>query len=596
MKTKLLWFGFLGLFSCFVHGQIVINTNHPNNNGNGSVTFEVQNTNAYDIVITGAQCHLGTTTTNNIQLLYNTTPYVDTTPPWSFGTVGAGQNGWISAGTGVVSNSSTANGIVSVLSNLSLTIPAGSTYQLGLSATTMQYSTLSSGAGINTFSAGGVNLFTGDGISWGGTVYPATPANYPRGIIGGITFIPAMHFAVSAPATAAAGTAFNFTVTALDASNNVLTGYTGTVHFTSTDGAAVLPADTTLTNGTGTFSATLKTAGSRTITAADALTAANFGTSAPINVSAGAATHFSVSAPATATAGASFSFDVTALDQFENTDTAYAGTVQFTGTDGAAVLPADSTLTNGTGTFSATLKTAGSQTITATDTVTASITGASASIDVNAGAATHFAVSAPPLVTTGTAFAFTVTARDQNNNTATGYSGTVQFTSSDVSAALPADSTLTNGAGTFSATLATAGDQTITATDQSSLFSGTSGLIFAKTVSSVALITDCQATFVAGQDFTATAVVTGSSPTGAVDFLEDGNYITGCTGVTLNSGSASCDTNALPIGEGALMAIYSGDAFNSANGSAGLDLTILDPVDIVWRNSFEQVVAGCPTE
>ena len=192
MNKKLLWLGLFCLFSCFIYGQTVINTTHPNNNGNGSVTFNVQNTNAYDIIITGIQCHLGSTATNNIELLYNTSPYVDNAAPWSFGTVGAGQNGWISAGTGVVSNSNTANGIVPCLTSLSLTIPAGATYQLGLSATTMQYSTLTSGAGTNTFSGGGVNLITGDGISWGGTVYPSTPANYPRGLIGGITFIPAV--------------------------------------------------------------------------------------------------------------------------------------------------------------------------------------------------------------------------------------------------------------------------------------------------------------------------------------------------------------------------------------------------------------------
>ena len=187
----------LALVACWLtvavsYTQTTITTNHPNNNGNGSVTFNVQNTNAFDIIITGVQCHLGSTATNNIQLLYRTTPFVDNAAPWDFGTVGAGQNGWISAGTGVVSNSNTANGIVPALTSLSLTIPAGATYQLGLSATTMQYSTLTSGAGTNTFSGGGVNLLTGDGISWGGTVYPSTPANYPRGLIGGITFIAAV--------------------------------------------------------------------------------------------------------------------------------------------------------------------------------------------------------------------------------------------------------------------------------------------------------------------------------------------------------------------------------------------------------------------
>jgi hypothetical protein len=170
--------------------QTTVTTTHTNNNGNGSVTFNVQNTNAFDIIVTGVQCHLGTTATNNVELLYRTTPFVDLAAPWDFGTVGAGQNGWISAGTGAVSNSNTANGIVPALTGLFLIIPAGQTYQFGFSGTTIQYMTLTAGAGANTFSAGGVNIITGDGISWGGTVYPATPANYPRGFIGGITFVP----------------------------------------------------------------------------------------------------------------------------------------------------------------------------------------------------------------------------------------------------------------------------------------------------------------------------------------------------------------------------------------------------------------------
>src|ERR1700676_5588947 len=102
----------------------------------------------------------------------------------------------------------------------------------------------------------------------------------------------ATHFSVTAEATATAGTAFPFTVTALDASNNV-NGYSGTVHFSSSDGQAVLPTNSTLTSGTGTFSATLKTLGSQTITATDTVTASITGTSNSINVK-GAATHFSV--------------------------------------------------------------------------------------------------------------------------------------------------------------------------------------------------------------------------------------------------------------------------------------------------------------
>ena len=301
-------------------------------------------------------------------------------------------------------------------------------------------------------------------------------------LIGGAA--PATHFSVTAPGTATSGTAFNVSVTALDASNAVATGYTGTVHFTSTDGQAVLPANSTLANGVGTFSVTLKTIGSQTVTATDTVTPSITGTTGAVTVGAAAATHFTVSAPATATNGTALNFTVTALDQSNNTATGYAGTVHFTSTDGQAVLPANATLTNGTGTFAATLKTNGAQTITATDIVTASITGTSGTITVSAAAATHFTVAAPATATTGAAFNFTVTALTAANATATGYAGAAHFTSSDGNAILPANSTLTNGVGTFSATLNSVGGQTITATDtETSSITGTSGTI---TVSAIA--------------------------------------------------------------------------------------------------------------
>jgi hypothetical protein len=104
------------------------------------------------------------------------------------------------------------------------------------------------------------------------------------------------------------------------------------------------------------------------------------------------ATHYTVFAPQTATAGAPFSFTVTALDQYNHTATGYTGTVHFTSSDTAAVLPADATLTKGTGMFSATLNTTGSPTkITATDTATATITGTSGNITVNPAAALSIA-------------------------------------------------------------------------------------------------------------------------------------------------------------------------------------------------------------
>src|SRR5262249_33597155 len=121
--------------------------------------------------------------------------------------------------------------------------------------------------------------------------------------------------------------------------------------------------------------------------------------------------------------------------------------------------------TNGIGSFSATLNTAGVQTIKGTDTANSSITGTSGNITVSAAAATHFLITMPNAVTSGTAFNFTVTAEDQFSNITTGYAGTVHFTSSDTGATLPANATLASGVGTFSGTLKTTGAQTFTATD-----------------------------------------------------------------------------------------------------------------------------------
>ena len=96
----------------------------------------------------------------------------------------------------------------------------------------------------------------------------------------------ATHLAVTAPVNAIADSAFDFTVTALDASNNTVTTYSGIVHFTSTDAQAVLPSNSTLTNGTKSFSATLRTTGSMTISATDTVTASITGVSSAIKVSA----------------------------------------------------------------------------------------------------------------------------------------------------------------------------------------------------------------------------------------------------------------------------------------------------------------------
>jgi len=93
---------------------------------------------------------------------------------------------------------------------------------------------------------------------------------------------------VTGPAVATVGQALSFTVSAIDSNNNVATGYTGTVHFTSSDAAATLPANTTLVNGTGTFTVTFNTAGTQTLTATDTVTGTITGTSGNCVVSSAA--------------------------------------------------------------------------------------------------------------------------------------------------------------------------------------------------------------------------------------------------------------------------------------------------------------------
>lgn len=172
----------------------------------------------------------------------------------------------------------------------------------------------------------------------------------------------ATHFEVVAPATATLGVAFDVTVRALDASNNLVSDYTGTVHFTSTDSAAMLPADTTQTTGTGTYSAAFNTAGNWTITVMDA---ANniMGTSNLVAVSSVAATTTTLtSTPNPSALGQTVTFTATvSSDAASGTPT---GTVTFF-IDGAA-FGSPVTLSSGVAKITDSALSVGTHTITAT--------------------------------------------------------------------------------------------------------------------------------------------------------------------------------------------------------------------------------------
>jgi hypothetical protein len=275
------------------------------------------------------------------------------------------------------------------------------------------------------------------------------------------------------PSPTTAGDSHTFTVTAKAYNGSTATGYLGSVHFSSSDQQAGLPADYTFTiadNGVHTFSATLKTSGPQSITATDKASSNITGSQSGIVVNPAAASSLVASGfPSPITAGIAGNITITAKDAYGNVATGYSGTVHFTSSDSQAMLPGDSMLTNGSSSFSVTLKTAGSQSITAKDTVNGNLSGTQSGITVNPAAASYFIVAGfPSMNHAGNPADFTVTAYDLYGNVATGYLGTVTFTSSDPAAQLPDDYPFTAGDlgnHTFSATLNTPGNQSITAAD-----------------------------------------------------------------------------------------------------------------------------------
>jgi len=287
----------------------------------------------------------------------------------------------------------------------------------------------------------------------------------------------ASSFTVSGfPSSTMAGVAGSFIVTAKNTDGTTATNYAGTVHFTSSDPLAVLPADYTFTAadaGGHAFSATLQTAGTQSLTAIDSMTASPTGTETGITVNPAAASTMTVTGfPSSATAGVAKNFTVTLKDPYGNRASGYTGTVRFTSSDGNASLPANYTFTAadaGVHTFSATLKTAGTQAITAKDTVTGTITGTDGGITVNPAAASHFIITAPSSVTSGVAFSLAITVKDAYGNVVTGYTGTIHFTSTDNKGTLPANYTFTaadKGVHTFTGlALRKKGTQKVTLTD-----------------------------------------------------------------------------------------------------------------------------------
>jgi hypothetical protein len=165
-----------------------------NNNGSGLVTFNFENTNAYPIEITSVSTVLYTAGSSTFTIYYNTTP-VNGLP----GTI-PGSPSWTAAGTGTINStlgSSTNQTLETVLTGISLVVPAGATYGIAVggflgSSTTgsMAYYSIPTSPATVTFSGGGCNLITGANVSYAATTSTAAATFTPRGFVGSLTFQP----------------------------------------------------------------------------------------------------------------------------------------------------------------------------------------------------------------------------------------------------------------------------------------------------------------------------------------------------------------------------------------------------------------------
>jgi RHS repeat-associated protein len=312
-----------------------------------------------------------------------------------------------------------------------------------------------------------------------------------KGASGQLSVAPAAAASLNAsgfPTPAVSGVMSSFTVTALDAFGNRATGYTGTVHFTSSDPSATLPKDYTFTaadKGSHTFPAKLAELGIQSLIATDKANITISGSESGIQV-VSPATHLVLGGlPGTVTAGRSVTIMVTAQNASNLNDPLFGDTVHFSSSDPAAVLPADYSFApgdQGSKTFTVTFQTAGKATLTVTDGLRSSVKGATAATLVNPGPAASLRVTGfQTLTLAGDPHGVTVTALDAFGNVTTGYTGTVHLASSDANATLPPTdytfSAADRGVHTFPVTLQTLGTQELTAMDTKNGLSGSEGNI-----------------------------------------------------------------------------------------------------------------------
>ncbi len=162
--------------------------------GNTFITFAIENTNSYDVLLTGMDYYLKTGNSGTIPTLWYSATSLS--GPFASPNPGIAPPTWTSIVTGTALTVS-ANGIAPVFTNMNFVIPAGTTYRFAYQST-LGASYSGSGAGTpnpNTFTSNGVSLkihdakIAGQDVGYSGA-FPNT-TNGPRAFTGAIHFQPA---------------------------------------------------------------------------------------------------------------------------------------------------------------------------------------------------------------------------------------------------------------------------------------------------------------------------------------------------------------------------------------------------------------------
>ena len=284
------------------------------------------------------------------------------------------------------------------------------------------------------------------------------------------------------PPSVQAGQPIPLPIMVTDAQGNPVPGYSGTVTLASSDSGAVFSASTvTFKNGVPAsatpVTVTFATAGAQTVTATDNSATPLTVTANTTVAAAAVASQIQLQLPPSVQAGQPIPLWIMVTDAQGNPVPSYSGTVALTSSDSGAVF-SSSTVTFKNGfpasatPVTVTFATSGSQTVTATDNSATPLTVAANTTVAATAVASQIQVFVPTNVNKGVAVPIFIMVEDAQGQPVPTYSGTVTLTSSDAGAVFSTTTiTFDNGVPLLNApvmvTFATAGAQTVTATDNS---------------------------------------------------------------------------------------------------------------------------------